>query len=53
VFANVELPPKPESQAEWGILPKVIKFLVDRRKQVKDLMKKEKDPYRKETFNIK
>jgi DNA polymerase alpha subunit A len=38
---ELNLPPLPDESEETGVLPKVIKSLVQRRKQVKSLMKKE------------
>jgi DNA polymerase alpha subunit A len=38
-----ELPPIPDETAKPGVLPRVIKSLVDRRRTVKQLLKKEKN----------
>ncbi|GKY94427.1 hypothetical protein MPSEU_000408600 [Mayamaea pseudoterrestris] len=48
-----ELPPLPDSDEERGVLPRVIKSLVDRRRAVKRFMKEEKDPDKKEELNIR
>jgi DNA polymerase elongation subunit (family B) len=37
-------PGVPKDEKDWGILPRVIKKLVEKRKEVKNLLKKEKDP---------
>ena len=39
-----DLPPLPNESEEPGVLPRVIKSLVQRRRQVKSLMKKESNP---------
>jgi DNA polymerase alpha subunit A len=39
-----ELPPIPDEAQETGVLPKVIRNLVQRRRQVKGMMKKESNP---------
>jgi DNA polymerase Pol2 len=46
------LPPLPEGSLERGVLPKVIKSLVERRRQVKRLMKKESNPERHEEVSV-
>jgi DNA polymerase Pol2 len=46
--AGESLPPLPNESEETGVLPKVIKSLVQRRRQVKSLMKKEANPERHE-----
>jgi DNA polymerase elongation subunit (family B) len=43
-----ELPPLPEENVERGVLPRVIKQLVDRRGIVKKMMKREANPEKKE-----
>ncbi|KAL7554501.1 hypothetical protein ACHAWF_017956 [Thalassiosira exigua] len=43
-----DLPPLPDESLERGVLPRVIKTLVDRRRNVKKLMKNEKDGDKKE-----
>eukprot|EP00559_Dactyliosolen_fragilissimus_P008753 CAMPEP_0184856616 /NCGR_PEP_ID=MMETSP0580-20130426/1789_1 /TAXON_ID=1118495 /ORGANISM="Dactyliosolen fragilissimus" /LENGTH=1517 /DNA_ID=CAMNT_0027351729 /DNA_START=158 /DNA_END=4712 /DNA_ORIENTATION=- len=48
-----ELPPLPEDSSERGVLPRVIKSLVDRRRSVKRIMKNEKDAEKKEELNIR
>ncbi|CAM9549186.1 unnamed protein product [Ectocarpus fasciculatus] len=47
------LPPVPDSGAPAGVLPRVIKTLVDRRKQVKDLLKNARDPALKQQLDIR
>jgi len=47
------LPPLPDSSEQKGILPKVIKTLVDRRREVKKLLAKEKDVNRKQEYDIR
>lgn len=47
------LPPLPDSSASPGILPRVIKNLVDRRRQVKNMLKAEKDPAQKQSLDIR
>lgn len=42
------LPPLPEESNERGVLPKVIKSLVERRRQVKKLMKSQSNPEKRE-----
>lgn len=48
-----ELPPIPDSNIKVGHLPKVIKGLVDRRREVKNLLKKERDPMMRQTLDIR
>ena len=48
-----ELPPLPESGLPQGILPRVIKNLVDRRREVKNMLKKEKNPLVKQQLDIR
>ena len=48
-----ELPPLPESGLPQGILPRVIKNLVDRRREVKNMIKKEKNPLVKQQLDIR
>jgi len=43
----------PDKDGKTGVLPKVIKTLVDRRRQVKELLKKEKDEVRKQQLDIR
>ena len=45
---NAELPPVPDASTEQGVLPRVIKNLVERRRAVKKIMKTEKNPETKE-----
>ena len=47
------LPPKPDPSLPQGILPRVIKNLVDRRKDVKNMLKKERDPLVKQQLDIR
>lgn len=47
------LPPLPDSSAANGILPRVIRNLVEKRKQVKSLLKKEQDPVKKQVYDIR
>jgi DNA polymerase Pol2 len=48
-----KLPPLPDESIERGVLPRVIKSLVDRRRTVKGMLKKEKDEEkRKEVRHI-
>lgn len=47
------LPPIPDSGAPPGILPRVIKTLVDRRRQVKDLLKNARDPALRQQLDIR
>ena len=48
-----ELPPLPDSGLPQGILPRVIKNLVDRRRDVKNMLKKEKNPLIKQQLDIR
>jgi DNA polymerase alpha subunit A len=50
---NNGIPPLPESGKDQGILPRVIKTLVDRRREVKNLIKKEKDSIKKQELDIR
>jgi len=43
----------PDKDGKTGVLPKVIKTLVDRRRQVKELIKKENDAVRKQQYDIR
>ena len=47
------LPPLPDSGLSQGVLPRVIKTLVERRKGVKDLLKKERDPAVRQQLDIR
>jgi DNA polymerase alpha subunit A len=47
------LPPLPDSQLPQGILPRVIKTLVDRRREVKALLKKAKEPSLRQQLDIR
>jgi DNA polymerase alpha subunit A len=58
--AGANLPPIPEQvidpdtkKPKIGILPRVIKFLVDRRKVVKTLLKNERDPVKRQEHDIR
>ena len=48
-----ELPALPDKGLEQGVLPRVIKSLVDRRRAVKQEQKKEKDPLKKQNLEIR
>jgi len=50
---GTQLAPLPDPGQEQGILPRVIKYLVDRRRQVKDLLKRERDPVRRIEHDIR
>lgn len=50
---NKSLAPLPRSDTAGGVLPRVIKTLVDRRRQVKDLLKKERDPLLRQQLDIR
>lgn len=43
----------PQTSEDEGVLPKVIGRLLDRRKSVKQLLKKERDPERKKSLDIR
>jgi len=43
-----QLPPLPDESLDRGVLPRVIKSLVERRRNVKKFMKSEKDADKKE-----
>ncbi|KAL7539084.1 hypothetical protein ACHAXR_009011, partial [Thalassiosira sp. AJA248-18] len=47
------LPPLPDEGLNRGVLPRVIKTLVDRRRNVKKMMKNEKNGDKKEELNIR
>jgi DNA polymerase alpha subunit A len=47
------LPPLPDSTLPQGVLPRVIKTLVDRRREVKALLKKAKDPSLRQQLDIR
>lgn len=47
------LPPLPDTGAAPGVLPRVIKTLVDRRRQVKNILKSEKDPAQRQQLDIR
>jgi DNA polymerase alpha subunit A len=51
--AAFELPPIPDQSSQAGILPRVIKGLVERRKAVKSLLKNEKDPAKRQSLDIR
>eukprot|EP00985_Skeletonema_marinoi_P027904 scaffold23518_cov225-Skeletonema_marinoi.AAC.19 len=48
-----QLPPLPDESLDRGVLPRVIKTLVDRRRAVKRLVKTEKDQTKKEELDIR
>ncbi|KAL7538616.1 hypothetical protein ACHAWF_006148 [Thalassiosira exigua] len=48
-----DLPPLPDESLDRGVLPRVIKTLVDRRRNVKELIKNEKDGDKKAELNIR
>lgn len=50
---GAQLPPLPDTALDQGILPRVIKTLVDRRSSVKKLLKAEKDAAKKEQLDIR
>jgi DNA polymerase alpha subunit A len=47
------LPDVPSNVAQQGVLPRVIKGLVDKRSQVKSLLKAERDPTKKRQYDIR
>jgi DNA polymerase alpha subunit A len=47
------LPPLPDTSLSVGVLPRVIKNLVDRRRAVKGMLKKERDPLRQNQLDIR
>ena len=53
VDSTKALPPLPDSGLSQGVLPRVIKTLVERRKGVKDLLKKERDPAVRQQLDIR
>jgi DNA polymerase alpha subunit A len=50
---NKSLAPVPDSNAPPGVLPRVIKTLVDRRRVVKNLLKNERDPLVRQQLDIR
>ncbi|CAM9809809.1 unnamed protein product, partial [Laminaria digitata] len=52
-IAGPKLPPLPADGLEIGVLPRVIRTLVERRGVVKRMLKKEKDPSRKQELDIR
>ena len=48
-----ELPPIPDEGVAQGVLPRVIKTLVDRRREVKALLKKAKEPALRQQLDIR
>ena len=50
---HLALPLEPGSTSELGILPRVIKKLVDKRAQVKNIIKKERDPQKLKQYDIR
>lgn len=53
IGSSLELPPIPGQELSTGILPRVIKGLVERRKGVKGLLKNEKDPAKRQNLDIR
>lgn len=53
VDSNASLPPIPGSHLPQGILPRVIKTLVDRRREVKALLKKAKESSLRQQLDIR
>lgn len=51
--ASASLPPLPAATTAPGILPRVIRTLVQRRRQVKNMMKSESDPVVKNQLDIR
>ena len=51
--SNVDLPPTPDESVEQGVLPRVIKTLVERRRAVKKMLKTETSPDRQEELDIR
>lgn len=47
------LPPIPDESLDTGVLPRVIKSLVDRRKAVKKMLKNEKNADKRQEFDIR
>lgn len=52
VVGTDSLPPLPEESLDRGVLPRVIKTLVQRRRDVKNIMKKEKDLDKKQEVSL-
>ncbi|KAL7483193.1 hypothetical protein ACHAW6_008862 [Cyclotella cf. meneghiniana] len=48
-----ELPPLPDNNLDRGVLPRVIKTLVERRRNVKKMIKSEKNPDKLEELDIR
>jgi DNA polymerase alpha subunit A len=48
VASSDNLPPLPDEKLERGVLPRVIKSLVERRRAVKNILKNEKKPEKRE-----
>jgi DNA polymerase alpha subunit A len=46
------IPPVPDESVQRGVLPRVIKTLVDRRRAVKKMLKTEKDPEKREEVSV-
>ncbi len=50
---NVEtLPPLPDESLDTGVLPRVIKTLIQRRREVKKILKKEKNPDKQQEVSV-
>jgi len=47
------LPPLPEDSLETGVVPKVIRSIIQRRVGVKNILKQEKDPSKRQTLDIR
>ena len=50
---TIEIPPVPASSCAPGVLPRVIKVLIDRRTQVKQMIKTETDAERKKMLDVR
>eukprot|EP00554_Chaetoceros_debilis_P005310 CAMPEP_0194075076 /NCGR_PEP_ID=MMETSP0149-20130528/2112_1 /TAXON_ID=122233 /ORGANISM="Chaetoceros debilis, Strain MM31A-1" /LENGTH=1588 /DNA_ID=CAMNT_0038755433 /DNA_START=89 /DNA_END=4855 /DNA_ORIENTATION=- len=53
VSMDDKLPPIPDESTKEGVLPRVIKTLVERRKAVKKMLKQEKNADKKQEFDIR
>lgn len=52
ISSTETLPPLPEESLETGVLPRVIKTLVQRRRQVKKILKQERNPDKQQEVRI-
>jgi len=52
-IGSTTLPPIPDPSTPQGVLPRVIKTLVDRRREVKNLLKKSRDSSTKQQLDIR